>query len=85
MTKDDSADLRLRAGKIRDRGSAGSRRPRSFVAQVMKAVTKAKASGRPVPVDEIHAERQINRYGDCPVIEDMDRPSTLDRLGHFDF
>lgn len=45
MSNDDASDLRLRAGKIRDRGSAASRRPRSFVAQVMKAVTKAKGAG----------------------------------------
>jgi hypothetical protein len=45
MSSDDSSDLRLRAGKIRDRGSGAARRPRSFVAQVMKAVTKAKGGG----------------------------------------
>jgi len=45
MSNDDASDLRLRAGKIRDRGSGSSRRPRSFVAQVMKAVTKAKGAG----------------------------------------
>ena len=45
MSDDDSSDLRLRTGKIRDRGSSPSRRPRSFVAQVMKAVTKAKGAG----------------------------------------
>jgi len=45
MSNDDASDLRLRAGKIRDRSSAKSRRPRSFVAQVMKAVTKAKGMG----------------------------------------
>jgi type IV secretory pathway VirD2 relaxase len=43
MSTDDSSDLRLRAGKIRDRSGSPSRRPRSFVAQVMKAVTKAKS------------------------------------------
>ena len=45
MSNDESADLRLRVGKIRDRGSNAARRPRSFVAQVMKAVTKAKGAG----------------------------------------
>ncbi len=45
MSNDKSADLRLRVGKIRDRGSNAARRPRSFVAQVMKAVTKAKGAG----------------------------------------
>jgi len=45
MSNDDSSDLRPRAGKIRDQGNAATRRPRSFVAQVMKAVTKAKGSG----------------------------------------
>jgi len=45
MSKDESSDLRLRAGEIRDQGSAAARRPRSFVAQVMKAVTKAKGAG----------------------------------------
>ena len=45
MSKDESSDLRLRAGKIRDRGSNAARRPRSFVAQVMEAVTKAKGVG----------------------------------------
>ena len=45
MSNDDASDLRLRTGKIRDRGAAAARRPRSFVAQVMKAVTKAKSVG----------------------------------------
>jgi len=45
MGNDDASDLRLRAGKIRDRGSPPSRRPHSFVSQVMKAVTKAKGAG----------------------------------------
>lgn len=45
MSDDDSSDLRLRVGKIRDRGVSPSRRPRSFVAKVMKAVTKAKGDG----------------------------------------
>jgi len=45
MNNDDASDLRLRAGKIRDRGSGAARRPHSFVAQVMKAVTKAKGAG----------------------------------------
>jgi len=45
MSSDDASDVRLRAGKIRDRGTTASRRPRSFVAQVMKAVTKAKGAG----------------------------------------
>jgi len=45
MSKDDSFDLRIHAGKIRDRGPSPSRRPRSFAAQVMKAVTKAKGDG----------------------------------------
>jgi type IV secretory pathway VirD2 relaxase len=45
MSSNDASDLRVRPGKIRDRGGVSSRRPRSFVAQVMKAVTKAKGAG----------------------------------------
>jgi type IV secretory pathway VirD2 relaxase len=59
MSSDDSSDLRLRAGKIRDRGSGAARRPRSFVAQVMKAVTKAKGGGiGPAPTRGGRADRR---------------------------
>jgi len=59
MSSDDASDLRLRAGKIRDRSGSPSRRPRSFVAQVMKAVTKAKGAGiAPAPTRDGRADRR---------------------------
>jgi hypothetical protein len=46
MTRDDAFDLRLRPGRIRDRGRASAPRARSFVDQVMRAA--AKANGGPL-------------------------------------
>jgi hypothetical protein len=46
MSRDEISDFRPRPGRIRDRGPRVGRRPRSFVAQVMKAA--AKASGGPL-------------------------------------
>ena len=45
MSDDDSSDLRTPRRKNPRSGRSPSRRPRSFVAQVMKAVTKAKGAG----------------------------------------
>jgi type IV secretory pathway VirD2 relaxase len=59
MSSDDTSDLRLRPGKIRDQGRGAARRPRSFVAQVMKAVTKAKGAGiGPTPTRGPHSDRR---------------------------
>lgn len=41
MNRDDDSSFKIRAGGTCDRGGGASRRSRSFVAQVMKAVTKA--------------------------------------------
>ncbi|MFN4925437.1 MULTISPECIES: DUF3363 domain-containing protein [Bradyrhizobium] len=46
MSRDETSDFQLRPGRIRDRGALVGRRPRSFVAQVMKAA--AKANGGPL-------------------------------------
>lgn len=51
MSSDDDSSFKIRAGRTRDRGAGASRRPRSFVAQVMKAVTKAKGGAlTPAPM-----------------------------------
>jgi len=41
MGRDDASDFRPRTGRIRDQGRRSSRRSQSFVAQVMKAASKA--------------------------------------------
>jgi type IV secretory pathway VirD2 relaxase len=46
MSRDEISDFRARPGRIRDRGARVGRRPRSFVAQVMRAA--AKANGGPL-------------------------------------
>ena len=46
MSRDEIFDFRVRLGRIRDRGARVGGRPRSFVAQVMKAA--AKANGGPL-------------------------------------
>ena len=45
MSRDDDAHFQIQAGRVRDHRAGASRHPRSFVAQVMKAVTKAKGDG----------------------------------------
>ncbi|MPZ38770.1 MAG: DUF3363 domain-containing protein [Rhizobiales bacterium] len=55
MTHDDSFDFRPRPGRVRDRGGRGSD-SRSFVAQVMRAATKA--NGGPLKLAEMRGERR---------------------------
>ena len=51
MSHDDDSSFQIRADRARDHGADASRRPRSFVAQVMKAVTKAKGGSlTPAPM-----------------------------------
>jgi type IV secretory pathway VirD2 relaxase len=54
MTRDDASDLRLRPGRIRDRGRASAPRARSFVDQVMRAA--AKANGGPLTPEQMRGQ-----------------------------
>jgi type IV secretory pathway VirD2 relaxase len=56
MTRDDSFDFRPRPGRMRDRGARASGRSRSFVAQVMRAATKA--NGGPLKLTEMRGEQR---------------------------
>ncbi|MPZ38329.1 MAG: DUF3363 domain-containing protein [Rhizobiales bacterium] len=56
MTHDEAFDFRPRPGRVRDRGGRGSD-SRSFVAQVMRAATKA--NGGPLTLAEMRGERQF--------------------------
>jgi type IV secretory pathway VirD2 relaxase len=56
MTHDDALDFRPRVGRIRDRGVRSSPRPRSFVAEVMRAATGA--NGGPLKPTEMRGERR---------------------------
>ena len=58
MTHDDAFDFRPRPGRVRDRG-AGTRRPQSFVAQVMRAATRA--NGGPLKLAQVRGERRRGR------------------------
>jgi type IV secretory pathway VirD2 relaxase len=55
MTHDDAFDFRVRPGRIHHRGGRGSE-SRSFVAQVMRAATRA--NGGPLTLAQIRGERQ---------------------------
>src|SRR5262245_18110483 len=55
MTHDDPFDFHPRLGRVGDRG-AGTRRPQSFVAQVMRAATRA--NGGPLKLTERRGERR---------------------------
>ncbi len=54
MTRDDAFDFRPRPGRVRDRGGRGSD-SRSFVAQVLRAATKA--NGGPLKLTEMRWDR----------------------------
>jgi type IV secretory pathway VirD2 relaxase len=56
MTHDDAFDFRPRPGRARDRGARSSARSRSFVAQVMRAATRA--NGRPLKLAAMRGERR---------------------------
>jgi type IV secretory pathway VirD2 relaxase len=56
MTHDDAFDFRPRPGRVRDRGARSSPRSRSFVAQVMRAATRA--NGSPLKLTEMRGERR---------------------------
>src|SRR5712692_9213501 len=56
MTREDAFDFRPRPGRVRDRGARPNPRPRSFVAQVMRAA--AKANGGPLKLTEMRGERR---------------------------
>src|SRR5215467_2353964 len=58
MTHDDAFDFRPRPGRGCDRG-AGTRRPQSFVAQVMRAATRA--NGGPLKLAQVRGERRRGR------------------------
>jgi hypothetical protein len=53
MSRDDASDFRLRPGRIRDRGGR-RRRPRTFVAEVMRAA--AKANGGPLTLGKLRGK-----------------------------
>src|SRR5262245_10921822 len=55
MTHDDAFDFRVRPGRTRHHGGRGSA-SRSFVAQVMRAATKA--NGGPLKLAEMRGERR---------------------------
>jgi type IV secretory pathway VirD2 relaxase len=59
MSRDDSSDFRPRPGRIRDRGGSAGRRPRSFVAQVMKAAAKANGG----PLTSVKSRGESRRIG----------------------
>jgi type IV secretory pathway VirD2 relaxase len=56
MTHDDAFDFRPRPGRIRDRGARAGARSQSFVAQVMRAATRA--NGGPVTLAQMRGERR---------------------------
>jgi len=56
MTHDDAFDFRPRPGRMRDRGARGGARSQSFVAQVMRAATRA--NGGPVTLAQMRGERR---------------------------
>jgi type IV secretory pathway VirD2 relaxase len=56
MTHDDAFDFRPRPGRIRDRGPRAGARSQSFVAQVMRAATRA--NGGPVTLAQMRGERR---------------------------
>src|SRR5260370_29164485 len=56
MTHDDAFDFRPRPGRVRDRGAGASTRSPSFVAQVMRAATRA--NGGPLTVAQMRGERR---------------------------
>jgi type IV secretory pathway VirD2 relaxase len=56
MTHDDAFDFRPRPGRIRDRGARAGARPQSFVAQVMRAATRA--NGGPLTLAQMRGERR---------------------------
>jgi type IV secretory pathway VirD2 relaxase len=60
MTHDDTFDFRPRPGRVRDRGVRAGARSQSFVAQVMRAATRA--NGGPLTLAQMRGER---RRGDA--------------------
>jgi type IV secretory pathway VirD2 relaxase len=56
MTHDDAYDFRPRPGRVRDRGARAGARSQSFVAQVMRAATRA--NGGPLKLAEMRGERR---------------------------
>jgi type IV secretory pathway VirD2 relaxase len=60
MTHDDADDFRPRPGRARDRGARSGPRPRSFVAQVMRAAA-TRANGGPLKLTEMRGERRRGR------------------------
>ena len=54
MSRDDSSDFRPRPGRIRDRGARIRRKPRTFVAEVMRAA--AKANGGPLTLAKLRGK-----------------------------
>jgi hypothetical protein len=56
MSRDDAFDFRPTPGRVRDRGTRASPRAQSFVAQVMRAATRA--NGGPLKLAEMRGERR---------------------------
>jgi type IV secretory pathway VirD2 relaxase len=56
MTHDDAFDFRPRPGRIRDRGPRAGARSQSFMAQVMRAATRA--NGGPLTLAQMRGERR---------------------------
>jgi type IV secretory pathway VirD2 relaxase len=56
MTHDDAFDFRPKPGRIRDRGARAGARSQSFVAQVMRAATRA--NGGPVTLAQMRGDRR---------------------------
>jgi type IV secretory pathway VirD2 relaxase len=56
MSHDDTFDFRPRPGRIRDRGARAGARSQSFVAQVMRAATRA--NGGPLTLAQMRGERR---------------------------
>ena len=54
MSRDDNSDFRPRPGRIRDRGARIRRKPRTFVAEVMRAA--AKANGGPLTLAKLRGK-----------------------------
>jgi hypothetical protein len=69
MSRDEISDFRPRPGRVRDRGGSARRRSRSFVAQVMRAASKANGGpltfGKPRGGDRNSAGSKRNRKGRC--------------------
>jgi hypothetical protein len=56
MTNDDAFEFRPRPGRGRDRGARAGARSQSFVAQVMRAATRA--NGRPLTLAQMRGKRR---------------------------